>query len=83
MTEDPEYLIIILLEDVDMQRVPEELKMFLRTHTYINGSDYDVPTLRKRIRFSMPHEPLAKNHPQVRHPCFVDPELLFPRIKNN
>ena len=59
MNEDPEYLIIVLLEDLNVDGLPADLQTFMRTHTYIEAQEYDLQTLRKRIRFSMPHRPLA------------------------
>ena len=40
--------------------LPRDLQTYLRTHTYIDAREYDLKTLRKRIRLSMPDVPLAQ-----------------------
>ena len=51
------FLIPILLEDMPMEELPRDMQMYLRTYTYIDARQYDMDTLRKRIRFAMPDTP--------------------------
>ena len=60
MNGKPNYLLPILMEHLDIYQLPRDLQTYLRTHTYIDAREYDQETLRKRIRFSMPDEPLTK-----------------------
>ena len=54
---NPSFLIPILLEDIQLNELPRDLQTYLRTYTYIDVSDYDTDTLRKKIRFAMPNTP--------------------------
>ncbi len=53
----PRFLIPILLEDVPLDDLPQDLQTYLRTYTYIDAREYDIDTLRKRIRFAMSDTP--------------------------
>ncbi len=50
------FLIPVLIEKLDIDSLPRELQMYLRTHTYIDATDEtnDLERLQKRIRFGMP-----------------------------
>ncbi len=54
------FLIPILLEDLPIDELPRDLQTYLRTYTYIDAREYDMETLRRRIRFAMPDVPLQK-----------------------
>ncbi len=56
------YLIVVLVDDLDLATLPDELQTYLRTYTYIDARNYedDLERIRKRIRFAMPGTPLAK-----------------------
>ncbi len=56
------YIIVVLVEDLDIDTLPNELQSYLRTYTYIDARNYenDLETIRKKIRFSMPGTPLEK-----------------------
>ena len=59
MTEgNVNFLIPIILEDLNIDELSRDLQTYLRTYTYIDARKYDVNTLRKKIRFSMPDVPL-------------------------
>ena len=60
MNGKPSYLIPVLMEDLSIDELPRDLQTYLRTHTYIDAREFDLKTLRKRIRFSMPDVPLAE-----------------------
>ena len=60
MNGKPNYLIPVLMEELEIDQLPRDLQTYLRTHTYIDGREFDLETLRKRIRFSMPHVPLSQ-----------------------
>ena len=60
MKANPNYLIPVLMEDLNIDQLPRDLQTYLRTHTYIDAREFDLETLRKRIRFSMPDVPLAE-----------------------
>ncbi len=49
-------MIPVLLEKLDMDSLPRELQMYMRTHTYIDATDEanDLERIHKRIRFGMP-----------------------------
>ena len=38
VNENKKYLIAILLETLDVDALPEDLRMYLRTHTYIDAA---------------------------------------------
>ena len=50
------FLIPVLIEKLDMDSLPRELQMYMRTYTYIDATDEanDLERLQKRIRFGMP-----------------------------
>ncbi len=52
------YLIPILTEDIEMDELPWDMRTYLRTFTYIDAWEYDLETLRKRVRFALPGIPL-------------------------
>ncbi len=56
------YLIVVLAEDLDVDTLPNELKTYLKTYTYIDARNYeeDLESIRKKIRFAMPGTPLGK-----------------------
>ena len=56
----PNYLIPVLMEELDIDQLPRDLQTYVRTHTYTDGREFDLDTLRKRIRFSMPDVPLSQ-----------------------
>ena len=60
MNDKPNYLIPVLMEDLNIDELPRDLQTYLRTHTYIDAREFDLKTLRKRIRFSMPDVPLSE-----------------------
>ena len=37
--EDKKYLIVILLEPLDIDALPKQLQMYLRTYTYIDATE--------------------------------------------
>ncbi len=57
-----QFLIVILAEDLDLDTLPNELQIYLRTYTYIDARNYeeDLERIRKRIRFAMPGTPLEE-----------------------
>ncbi len=56
------YLIVVLADDLDIESLPDELRMYLRTYTYIDARDHEesLDKIRKKIRFAMPGTPLAR-----------------------
>ena len=48
--ENKKYLIVILLESLDMDALPRDLQMYLRTYTYIDATkvprDYTVYAMK-------------------------------------
>ena len=56
------FIIVVLVEDLDLDTLPSELKSYLRTYTYIDARNYeeDLEKIRKKIRYSMPGTPLEK-----------------------
>ncbi len=53
---------MVLIEDLDIDSLPNELQTYLRTYTYIDARNYenDLNKIRKRIRFAMPGTPLRE-----------------------
>ena len=53
---------MVLLEDLDIDTLPAEMRTYLRTYTYIDARNYDddLDRIRKRIRFVMPGTPLLQ-----------------------
>ena len=58
-----DYIVVVLLEDVPQKALTEELKVYLRTYTYIDAREYrnDIEMIRKRIRFALPKISLKQN----------------------
>ncbi len=56
------FIIVVLVEDLDLGTLPNELQSYLRTYTYIDAQNYeeDLEKVRKKIRYSMPGTPLDK-----------------------
>ncbi len=56
------FIIVVLVEDLDIDTLPNELQSYLRTYTYIDARNYenDLENIRKKIRYSMPGTPLEK-----------------------
>ena len=54
------HIIVVLLERPAADTLPPELEMYLTTHTYIDARKYadEMETIRKRIRFAMPKDPM-------------------------
>ncbi len=57
-----DYIVVVLLEDVPQKKLTEELKVYLRTYTYIDAREYanNIDMIRKRIRFALPKQPLKQ-----------------------
>ncbi len=57
-----DYIVVVLLGDVPHKELTEELKVYLKTHTYIDAREYanDIELIRKRIRFALPKVPLKQ-----------------------
>ncbi len=53
---------MVLVEDLDINTLPNEMQSYLRTYTYIDARNYeqDLDKIRKKIRYSMPGTPLEK-----------------------
>ena len=60
--ERADYIIVVLLEDVPQKALTAEMKVYLKTYTYIDAREYsnDVEMIRKRIRFALPKVPLKQ-----------------------
>ncbi len=58
----PDYIVVVLLDDVPQKTLSEELKAYLKTYTYIDARQYgkDIELIRKRIRFALPKVPLEQ-----------------------
>ena len=56
------FIIVVLVEDIDIDTLPDEMQSYLRTYTYIDARNYeqDLEKIRKTIRYSMPGTPLEK-----------------------
>ena len=56
------FILMVLVEDLDLDTLPNELQSYLRTYTYIDARNYeeDLEVIRKKIRYSMPGTPLVK-----------------------
>ncbi len=57
-----QYVIVILAEDLELESLPNELRTYLRTYTYIDARNHEdnLERIRKRVRFAMPGTPLQK-----------------------
>ena len=73
MEKNNKYLIIIFAEDVNIDKLPRELKAYLRTHTYLDARNFqnnpnhpkyhaELDEIRKRLRFAMPGVTLNEFH---------------------
>ena len=56
------YIVVVLLEKPTRNKLTPELNAYLKSHTYIDATNYehDLETVRKRIRFAMPKLPLKQ-----------------------
>ncbi len=72
------FLIPILLEDIPLGDLPRDMQMYLRTYTYIDAREYDINTLRKKIRFAMPDTPFTK---LMRNQHFHDEDEEMPLVE--
>ena len=68
-----DYLIIVLLEEVNMDEVDEELKVFLRTNTYLSVHNR---WFWKKLYYAMPLVPIRENLENNRN----NPEQLHDEI---
>ena len=68
-----DYLIIVLLEEVNMDEVDEELKVFLRTNTYLSVHNQ---WFWKKLYYAMPLVPIRENLENNRN----NPEQLHDEI---
>ena len=48
------------MDDVQLKELPVDLQAYIRVNGYINFSNYDQQSLRKRIRFMMPNLPFME-----------------------
>ena len=57
-----DYIVVVLLEDVPQKALTEELKVYLKTYTYIDAREYakDIEMIRKKIRFALPKQSLKQ-----------------------
>ncbi len=62
MEGNKNFIIVVLVEDLDIDTLPNEMQSYLRTYTYIDAKNYehDLEKIRKKIRYSMPGTPLEK-----------------------
>ena len=51
------FLVPVLLEDVKDLEMPDDLRLYLETYTYLEVKDNDSLT-RKKLRYAMPKTPL-------------------------
>ncbi len=67
-----DYIVVVLLEDVPQKALTEELKVYLKTFTYIDAREYsnDIEMIRKRIRFALPKIPLKQYKVLIYHTDF-------------
>ncbi len=58
-----DYIVVVLLGDVPQTALTDDLKVYLRTFTYIDAKEYrnDIEMIRKKIRFALPKIPLKQN----------------------
>ncbi len=59
-TEGHTKIIPVLMDDVQLKELPVDLQAYIRVNGYINFSNYDQQSLRKRIRFMMPNLPFME-----------------------
>ena len=74
------YIVVVLLEDVPQTALTDDLKVYLRTFTYIDAREYrnDIEMIRKKIRFALPKIPLKQNQvfiygTSINHPIILSP----------
>ena len=63
------YLIIIVFDDVDMAELDEEIKLYMRTNTYVSVSD---KWFWQKLFYAMPQHP-AKESVQERSVELTEP----------
>ncbi len=77
-----DYIVVVLLEDVPQKDLTEELKVYLRTFTYIDAKEYrnDVEMIRKKIRFALPRIPLKQNQVFIYNGTLINHQLILSPI---
>ena len=59
------FIILIMLEDINVNDLPDEMQKYVKTHTYIDATKLntrqDWELFRKKVRYAMPQN-LIKNY---------------------
>ena len=71
-------IIFVMVDDIKVDDLPQVMKNFVKTRTYIDASDIknqkDLDLFKKKLQFAMPQTPLRDvpqardNHPEERNP---------------
>ena len=50
------FLILVMVDDVNVGDLPDEMQKYVKTRTYIDAKDMEM--LRKKLLYSMPQKPI-------------------------
>ena len=58
------FIILIMLEDIDVKDLPDEMQKYVKTYTYIDGTkldnDKEVDLFKKKLLYIMPKTPIRE-----------------------
>ena len=58
------FIILIMLEDIDVKDLPDEMQKYVKTYTYIDATklhnDKDLELFRKKLLYVLPKKPIRE-----------------------
>ena len=52
------FIILIMVDDIDADDLPDEMRKYVKTRTYLDIKDRDL--FRKKLLYAMPHPPIKE-----------------------
>ena len=52
------FIILIMVDDINTGDLPQEMRKYVKTHTYLEVKDMEM--FRKKLLYAMPHPPLKE-----------------------
>ena len=58
------FIVLIMLEDIDVNDLPDEMQKYVKTYTYIDATklnnDKDLDLFKKKLLYVMPKKPIQE-----------------------
>ena len=58
------FIILIMLEDIDVKDLPDEMQKYVKTYTYIDATklnnDKEIDLFKKKLLYVMPKKPIRE-----------------------